>query len=142
MNAPSFGRKKGESLVHYLPPASVPPHPAQTKQPTAGKWIFLQRSSDKKDRGRKGYITKKKGMKTERHWEYSHPAKPRISSISSHLPVCYLVLFLPVWLIRAVLYIRGLHGSVTFLLERSSAGPKLSSSWEVIIPALYLPGEG
>lgn len=52
VSAPSFGRIEGESLVHYLPPATEPT--ALTKRPAAGKWIFLQGNSDKKDRGRKG----------------------------------------------------------------------------------------
>lgn len=44
---------RGEILVHYLLPASVLPHPKQTKWPAAGKWIFLHRRWDKKERGRK-----------------------------------------------------------------------------------------
>lgn len=112
--------------MHYLPPASIPLHPVQTMRPTAGKWIFLQRSSDKKEQGRKREKRRerKKGMKTERQQKHPQPASPRISSISPHQPVCYLSFSFPVGLIRAALYIRGLYGSVTFFTGKVEHWPK------------------
>lgn len=85
----SLLRKNCWRLVHYLPPASVPSHPVQTKRPTAGKWIFLQRSSDKKDRGRKGQINEKEGMKTERHLEHPNPSQAQ-NPLNFFTPACLL----------------------------------------------------
>lgn len=97
MNASSFGRNAKDLCIIY----HQPQYPAALY---ANKAAYCRKMDFPAEELRQGGNEDRKILGNIR-------TQP-ISSFSTPQPVCYLLLFLPVGLIRAGLYITGLHRSV------------------------------